>query len=103
MGRPFARMPYYVRPQISKRLLRIEFNLEKKSLFLLATADRQHAMGGNLLGRLAIIRVHRELAFGIVCPLDRLAYDEAFIQHQLAEMLAELGCFANPFRDDMAG
>ncbi len=82
---------------------RIELDEEVEDGLGFAAANGEHAVRGDGLYRLAIVVVHLELFLLVDRVEGFLADDDAFLEQELAESLAEVGVLADGFGDDMAG
>ena len=82
---------------------RINLDEEVEDGLGLAAANGQHAVRGDGLYRLAIVIVHLEF-FLLVDRVERfLADDDAFLEQELAQCLAEVGVLTDGLGDDVAG
>src|ERR1700722_16405510 len=81
----------------------IEFDEEIEYGLCLTTADGEHPVGRDALHRLAIVIVHLELFLLIYCIQSLFADNNALIEHELAQGLAEVGVLADGLSDNVAG
>ena len=71
-------------------------------VLLLAAADGEHPVRRDLGGRLAVVGVHLELAFGVRSPSMARLVTTALGHHHGAKLLAEVGVLVDHFGDDVA-
>ena len=102
MFHPIAGRMHYVAAQVGERGFAVELDLETQNAFLGAAANGQHAMGGNLGDRLAVVGVHLELAFGIFDAGDGVTHHAAALEHHLSHALADFGVLVDALGQDVA-
>jgi hypothetical protein len=100
---PFPGRPDHLRAQPRQRLFFLQLDLEGEHAFLCAAADREHPMRRDFAGGFAILRVHLELAFGVLDSFDGAAGDDSVGHHLAADRLAKRRVLADPLRDNVPG
>src|SRR6266481_228949 len=81
----------------------LEFNEEVEDGLTFATANGEHPVRRNGLHRFAVVVVHFELLLLVDCIEGLFTDNNALVEHEMPQTLAEICVFADGLGDDMAG